>query len=193
MGLDSVELVVEWENHFDIQIPDLVAEKISTVQDSVDAVASILNISNENSSLKERIFAKLKQVIAKTNQGILPIDQYDLVAGILPNNNKQTWESLSKELGLTIPYPKNKTNNSFTKEIYKAFNWHTNFEYKNLSFSQLTDAICIENYKTLVNPKSINSKYEIYISIVALTAEKMGIDVYEFSPEKTFHKGFEID
>ena len=39
-SLDTVELIMEFEKEFGIQIPDDQAEKISTVQDAVDYIAN---------------------------------------------------------------------------------------------------------------------------------------------------------
>jgi acyl carrier protein len=41
-SLDTVELIMEFENQFQIQIPDEDAEKISTVQDAVDYIVKKL-------------------------------------------------------------------------------------------------------------------------------------------------------
>jgi len=38
-SLDTVELIMEFEKVFDIQIPEEVAEKISTVKDAIDNIA----------------------------------------------------------------------------------------------------------------------------------------------------------
>ncbi len=38
-SLDTVELIMELENEFDIQIPDEDAEKISTVQQAIDYIS----------------------------------------------------------------------------------------------------------------------------------------------------------
>nr|Q3AQ12.1 RecName: Full=Acyl carrier protein; Short=ACP [Chlorobium chlorochromatii CaD3] len=39
-SLDTVELIMELENAFDVQIPDEDAEKIATVQQAVDYIVS---------------------------------------------------------------------------------------------------------------------------------------------------------
>ena len=42
-SLDTVELIMEFEKVFDIQIPEEVAEKISTVKDAIDNIAQAVN------------------------------------------------------------------------------------------------------------------------------------------------------
>jgi acyl carrier protein len=42
MGLDYVELVMEFEDEFDVQIPDAVATEMCTVGDSVETILSLL-------------------------------------------------------------------------------------------------------------------------------------------------------
>ena len=42
-SLDTVELIMEFEKEFDIQIPEEVAEKISTVKDAIDNIAQAVN------------------------------------------------------------------------------------------------------------------------------------------------------
>ena len=39
-SLDTVELVMDLEEHFQIEIPDEAAEKLRTIQDAVDYIAS---------------------------------------------------------------------------------------------------------------------------------------------------------
>jgi acyl carrier protein len=42
MGLDSVELVMEWEDAFAIDIPNEVAERLQTVRDATDWITAHL-------------------------------------------------------------------------------------------------------------------------------------------------------
>lgn len=42
-SLDTVELIMEFEKAFDIQIPEEVAEKISTVKDAEDFIADAIS------------------------------------------------------------------------------------------------------------------------------------------------------
>lgn len=47
MGLDTVELIVRTEKHFNIYIPDPEAAKLQTVQDIADCVCSKLQTTPE--------------------------------------------------------------------------------------------------------------------------------------------------
>jgi hypothetical protein len=194
MGLDSVELLMEWEKYFDIQIPDLVAEKINTVENAVDAISTILNLTDEKADLKDNIFGRLQNAVSKTVATNPLISQSDLVCKVFPDNNKQTWASISTELGLEIPFPPTKSDDNFLKtKVLTILNWTPKFNYAELTFSDLTDIICGNNCQSLIDAKSIKTKYEIYIVLMAITVDKIGIDIYEFKPDKTFTGDFGID
>ena len=54
MGLDTVELIINMEKHFDIAIPDQEAGQINTVQDIVNCVyAKISTRQQKNVDIKE--------------------------------------------------------------------------------------------------------------------------------------------
>ena len=59
MGLDLVELVMSVEEEFGIDIPDSLAEKISTVGDLADIVASELARSGQRAD-PDRIFERIR-------------------------------------------------------------------------------------------------------------------------------------
>ncbi len=194
MGLDSVELLMEWERYFNIEIPDLVAEKIGTVQNAVDAISTILNISDDKGELRKKIFGRLQNAISKTGLTNSPIDQSHLVSKIIPDNKKQTWEIIATELRLEIPFPPSAgSDNSLKSKILRRISWTPKFNYSELTFSELTDVICGNNCKSLIDAKLIKTKYEIYIVLMAITVDKIGIDIYEFKPDKTFTGDFGID
>lgn len=47
-SLDTVELVMEFEDEFDMSIPDEEAEKIQTVGQAIEYIEKILEQNNEN-------------------------------------------------------------------------------------------------------------------------------------------------
>ena len=192
MGLDSVELIVEWEKFFKIDIPNLVAEEIRTVQNAVDSISAILNIVDDQPLLRSKIFSRLQEAISKSALTNVQINQSDRVCKIFQGNNHHTWQTISKQLDLEVPFPPPKPADSFKTKIFSTLGWLSDFKYDELSFTQLTDAICGKNYKTLIDAKAIRTKYEIYIALMGLTVHKLGIDPYEVSPNKTFVGDFGI-
>jgi hypothetical protein len=193
MGLDSVELLVEWEKYFSIQIQDLEAEKISTVQNAVDCISSHLNINENDLTLRNSVFSTLKNQIKLNGMSNKPIELNDLVYKVLEPQKKEIWSELSKSLNLTIPEFSFASNNTFSRKIISKIIWIPGYDYKEITFERLVDTICAENFRKLIDQNNITSKYEIYIIITAITVDKNGIDYYEVTPSKTFHHDFGID
>jgi acyl carrier protein len=69
MGLDSVELVMSFEEEFEIEIPDAVAEKMITVGDVVDFVMLELVRSGRECDPLD-IFLRVR----KRTVDIMPVD-----------------------------------------------------------------------------------------------------------------------
>jgi hypothetical protein len=194
MGLDSVELPMEWERYFNIEIPDIIAEKITTVQNAVDAISAILNISDEGTEPNYSVFNRLQNAIAKSGLANAPIAQSDLVAKVHPDCSKHEWTLIARELELEVPFPPCVANdNSFKSIILAAIRWTPNFNYAEFTFSEFTDIICGNNYQTLIDARSIKTRYEIYIVLMAMIVEKIGISIYEFKSGKIFIGDFGID
>ncbi len=77
MSLDTVELIASIEDHFEIRIPDPVAEKLNTVQDIVDCVyAMIKDRSNYREFDRENV-AKVVIELISGKSGI-PVHQIKL-------------------------------------------------------------------------------------------------------------------
>lgn len=62
MGLRGVELVLQVEEKFQIEIPDAAAAKIATVRDLVDFIAARVSHSNWP---RERVFAVTRDIIVE--------------------------------------------------------------------------------------------------------------------------------
>ena len=192
MGLDSVELVCAWEKYFEIEISNLDAEKIVTVQNAVDCVAVYLNITEENTTLKKNISNKLESELI--NLGIIndSLNINNLIYEMITEDTIEKWNELSNKLNLEVPLPINSHKGSAIKQLFSKL-WIPQYEYNTITIEQLVDVICSANLDKLITGKNIKSKYEIYIAIMAITIDKIGIDYYEFKKDKTFVKDFGID
>ena len=195
MGLDSVELVMEVEKYFRIQIPDTEAEKIYTVQDMVDTVAQHLNIESGDSPLRDKILSDVSsclQIVIKTNSKFLLTDK---VAKYLPTGDKENWAEFENLLKLRVPKPDsyNPYSNKLGDKFKKLISWTPNYNWKTISFEQFVNAICANNYQSLLDPENFKNKYEIYIGVTGITINKIGIDYFEISPEKSFTNDLGVD
>jgi len=191
MGLDSVELLMEIEKYFGIQIPDAEAEKVYTIQNMVDSVATHLSISNDNTDLKCRTFQKIVESIPKSTLTNEQIKLTDNISKYISPDKKEAWSSFKSNLGLDVPNPDIIKTNS--NKIKTLLSWAPNYDWATITVDQFVNAICAANYLTLVDKKNIKSKYEIYISVVGITVNRIGVEFYEIAPDKSFTNDLGVD
>ncbi len=107
MGLDSVELVIEVEETLGIEISNLEAEKIDTVQDFYDCAWK--HVSNKKLAIAEcytqSVFYKIRQAVVEN----IKVDKASItpktkIADIIPfENRRQIWQQLEDKLQLKLP------------------------------------------------------------------------------------------
>lgn len=107
MSLDGVELLMEVEDTLGIEIPNLEAEKINTVQDFYDCAWK--HVSNKKLAIEkcytQSIFYKIRQAIVENikvdKKSITPKTKME---NIIPlENRRQIWKQLEDTLQLTLP------------------------------------------------------------------------------------------
>ena len=64
MGLDTVELVMEFEEEFAIVIPNAAAERIVTLRDAVDFIAAELARAGREAD-RDDIFSRVRRLTAE--------------------------------------------------------------------------------------------------------------------------------
>ena len=188
MGLDSIELVVEIERYFGIQIPDREAEKIITVQAMVDTVARHLNITDDSTELRDNILERVNQAFLKLGitSAVIPLTAN--ISPFLSPNNKEVWMAFKRELHLDVPKPETlkPESSKLIDKIKNAVNWKPMYDWTSITVDQFVTAICASNHEVLIDRTQIKSTYEIYVAVIAITVEKIGVDYFEITPEKSF-------
>lgn len=192
MGLDSVELLVSFEKYFNIQVSDLEAEKIRTVQEMVECVATHLKISNAGEELKLELFEKLRSQLIQIGVANQNLKLTDKIFILLDPNDKEKWKIISDRLSLNIPEPFIESN-SIINKVFRTITWRPRYNWQTITVDQFITAIYADNYEKIIDNNTIKSKYEILIAIVAITVDKIGVDLYEVQPEKSFVNDFGID
>lgn len=195
MGLDSVELVMDMEKFFGIRILDADAEKMYTVQDAVDTIARYLNIESTDTALRHTMFSKVSLAIQQLTNQANEIQLNEKIVHYLPIGDKERWNKFEELLQLKVPRPHKHGPKKPTilGKLFEKFDWVPDYDPQMILFDQFADAICAHNYRILIDPKSLQTKHEIYIAVAGIAAVKIGVDNYEVQPGKAFTTDLGID
>src|SRR5262245_30217085 len=103
MGLDAVELVMAFEDEFDIAIPDAIASRMSTVDDTVRCIVELLDAkaATPNVCATARSFYALRKALV-INFGIARDDVIlDMPIGALVSERgRRGWSPIAMAAGL---------------------------------------------------------------------------------------------
>jgi acyl carrier protein len=194
MGLDSVELVMEWEKYFGINIPDDQAAQINTVEDATNTISRILLITeNNNNTLRDSILERLNKCLTELNLVDKPLKIDSNVFQMLDPTQSLLWKKISERLNLEIPMPYPDHIKTVIGKFVSIATKAPAYNWKFIKTEQLIWTIGANNLNKLINANNIKSRYEIYISIIAITVDKCGVDFYEVLPKKSFTNDFGID
>ncbi len=182
------------EKYFNVNIPNHEAELASTVQNLTDVVARQLDIKSAETSLRDGMLRKFIDCLGSEHSKI-PIQFNDYVTEYLSPLNTEGWAQFEMCIGYDVPEPDiiNPGSGRWFQKIKRFANWKPAYDWEQINFSLFTDAVCMENYKRIVNPSAITSKHEIYIAIGGITSELCGVDCYEIAPDKAFTSDLGID
>ncbi len=192
MSLDSVELLVSFENYFGISIPDQEAEKIGTVGEMTRSACHHLGITSSHTSLRDDVFAILEKAMQQVGITDRSVTLSDYVKDFF-SYATETWQQLESETSLTIPEFPIAQEDTFIERMILRIAPRNQVAYEALTFSDFCDVICAANYQKFLNAKSLSSRYEVYIGIMAITEDKTGVSFYEIKPHKSFTNDFGID
>jgi hypothetical protein len=185
MGLDSVELVMEWEDFFKIKIPDLEAAKMATIADAVSYIATQVKFVNRGVDIKAKVLSHLEGVLSRLNSPV-SLDEL-LSAGISPEE-KDLWKEISGISAYELPLP---FGASFIEKWYdKLFPKKT--AHEPITVDRYIDLVCAVNYASLIQ-EVVQSEYEVMIAVMGITIEKNGLDPFEVFWNSSFTKDLGID
>ena len=192
MGLDSVALVSSIESYFGIRLENQVAASIVTVQDMVDAVANQLGIVTDTALLKISVMEKVHPLLVP--QGSTPVEWTSALKNYLSFDDKAAWKRMESQMGLHLPRPltKHADNNLWTR-FWDSLAWMPRYDAGGITVGQWVDAIAAANYRDLIDPAQLQSRYEIMVAISGITCETMGVDYFEIAPDKQFARDLGLD
>jgi len=105
MGLDSVELIMNIEETFDLTIPDQEAEKFQTVGDIYRYVLERIQVDDSPGCLSSKAFYRLRRVLIESfeapRSSIRPTTRLDV---LIPRKDRDSaWQRLEARLKLNLP------------------------------------------------------------------------------------------
>lgn len=192
MGLDSVELVMEVEKHFSISIPDKEAEKVYTVGNLVDCVSQIIGVTVYNYSLREKVFSTLQQELAVIRPGLQSYTLHSRIIESLDVQDKMLITGLEQGSGLQFPGMEATRPNNFWGKTWKWVS-SENIDFQAITWERYLDMLLAANLEKLVAPWGYRSKYEIYVAIMRILVDKIGVNYAEIGLEKSFTDDLGID
>jgi acyl carrier protein len=195
MGLDSVELVMEVEKHFSISIPDHEAEKAYTVGLLVDCVASILRVTGYKFSLRHKTFSIIKSTVKSLNVESSDFLLTDKVSSTLDINNTVFLAMLESKLQLKLPGINTNVDmkNVILSRVNKWFRFIEKIDFETIKWEKYVDITLAFNLDKLNPSIEYGSKYEIYLAIMRITVDKIGVEYSEMGIEKSFADDLGVD
>lgn len=195
MGLDSVELIMDMEKHFSISIPDPEAEKAATVGKLVDIVARILKAGPYDFALRIQTFEQIKEAIQEIRNepvGFLITDQVANSINIFDNT---LLAALEEKLDLKLPglNSSGSLQNGAMTKLRQWFSFETSLDFSNLNWKKFIDITLAYNLHRLENRIYYQSRYEIYIAVMRITVDRIGVDFEEIGIEKSFTDDLGVD
>lgn len=195
MGMDTVELVMKFERYFNIQIPDPVAEQMTTPQEAAGAIAGILNITDAATPLRDYYFTFLHNLLARFEADSPAFTLSSPIAHHLSPRQELKWQQVKEALQLNVPMPvlvdpgEMNTLSQLKKRIMGA----PAYDWNQLTTEQFILAILAVNYQSLVQTAGITNTYDILVAVTGITIDHAGSDPYETMPGSTFTSDLGLD
>ncbi|WP_316851670.1 acyl carrier protein [Pedobacter agri] len=188
MGLDSVELVWEWERYFKVEIPDREASRMLTVQETVEYISSQVKYTTQPIDTKRKLLDEFKNAIV--GLGInLSTAPNELIFQQISARDYDIWKSISVVTKLEMPEPL--TTGAFGRFIDRIFPQKDFIEPTTID--RFIDLIAAVNYEKIIDRNDLQSKYEVMVAVMGITIEKIGLSPFEVFLSSSFTKDLGIN
>ena len=198
MSLDTVELVMDIENHFYLRIPDPEVEKIHTVQHFVDCIFSKI-ILNPGQKCKSQILFYRVRAFFVDHLNIVREDclRDTKLKELIPDDQLNvTWEELGKSMDVKLPSLSPLDIDPAQEKDLRFFGIKIGERKKPLSegtVEDLIDWIFALNYEKFIDPKNLCSKYDVERIIMGIISDRVGMDIDEINLSHSITNDLGID
>ncbi|MGH1438185.1 MAG: phosphopantetheine-binding protein [Lewinella sp.] len=197
MGLDSVELLVAIEECFGIEIPDIEAERIHTVNDMIEACSSRISQKPMIKCLQQHIFYKFRLALIKLGNLRDVITPSTTLINLVDHNNLESqWKFIEDELRLELP-------KLTTLDIYPEKDQEVKIlgltvirRYDSVSantIKRVIDWIISLNFHELIEIDQITGRYEVERIAIGVISDRIGVPVNEIELGHSFSYDLGVD
>ena len=174
MGLDSVEMVMGWEEAFGISIADAEAEKLRTPREAIDLIASKLGARDmpRSGCLTLRAFHRLRRsMVSAAGVQRAVVRPESRLKDLMGEDRRQRWEAVRSDCGISS-LPK--------------LGWFSPRTVGDLSVWVVANAA-----KDLKRPEEVWTRGEVREVVRAVVVEQTGVK--DFADDADFVRDIGID
>lgn len=176
MGLDTVELIMEFENHFNIRFKNEDIQQISRVGEISNLICQMIDVTSENKEEFNSLYALFQDYFGNH------IQLADKISNYLQINN---YQDLSNFLNLKI-----KNYSNILKYIFLDYHF---IKWEELTVEEFINAILITNCKHLFDNNSPKTQYQVYLIVGSIILDRIGCPVYDIQPYASITRNLRID
>ena len=186
MGLDTVELVVNIEKHFGLEIPDPVCEQLGTVGEVAKWLGHQLGTENQRHSLvRENVALQFQQLFSP----LLVCDGTQLAELIKSQESQLKYSRIFAEAsGLELPklnLPKSELSSSWLGRLFDTKLFASGIDPSNRTMADLIDWTVALNYRKLLLPP-FQSQYEVEQAVIGITSDSSGVEISDIMLRSSF-------
>ncbi|MBC8033976.1 MAG: hypothetical protein H7Y03_07510 [Chitinophagaceae bacterium] len=192
MGLDSVELIIDIEKYFNIRIKDEDAEGLYTAGRVVDHVSHLLGVDDTNEQLLLGVGEKLA---LSCNSIYTPALMNEAIAAYINFKDENSVLAIQERLGLPIPYlsfrqPSQKK--TWWKKFVPSTSW-LDKDWTGVSVRNFLIGVLAHNLEGVIDKNNIRTTFEVYLAVVRITADKVGVYYDEVTWDASFTDDLGVD
>jgi acyl carrier protein len=185
MGLDTVELLVSFEQYFSLNVPNAVAERLYTVGDVAEYISQELGVAGQRqSAVRAAVAEQLLSELPSGSCEATPLRQLLPDAAAL----KTVRYALRERQGLLLPLLAALPATPALPSLWERLTGQqlsTTPHWSTQTLAALVDWVVAYNYQKLLKPP-FTSQYEVEQAVIGLTSEKSGVEVEEIRLQSSF-------
>lgn len=193
--MDSVELVMEFENYFGLRIPNREAETLTTIGEVIDYVSKRLAVQSDGQKELEAFFHRFKAAISQAGLRPNGLTLQSPVAQWLSPEKSKEWQAAEASLGMLLPKPQtvNSGNRTVFERLFRFPLWRPAYDWQAITVEHFLICTLAHNLDEWVDRNKIAGRIEIYAAVMKITVDKTGVDYFEIEPSKSFTNDLGVD